>query len=124
MQKWLFFAVRTLFSLMFIISGLTKLVAPDRIGISGPPPGRAFIDSLKETGFVYQLLGATELVAGLALLVGIFAPLALVVLAPIIVNIAGYYLFLFPERLWVGGLVALAYLYLVWGYWASFKPLL
>jgi hypothetical protein len=123
MYRWIFHTIRILFGLVFLASGMLKVVAPDRIGISGPPAGRAFIDSMKETGYLYTLLGMTEVVVGLAVIVGLFVPLALTILAPISVNILTYYLFLFQERMIMGVLVVVAHLYLAWVYRESYMAL-
>ncbi len=45
------------------------------------------IDALKATGYMWELIGVVNIVGGAALLVGRFVPLALVVLAPISLNI-------------------------------------
>ncbi len=45
------------------------------------------IDALKATGYLWELIGVVNMVGGAALLVGRFVPLALVVLAPISLNI-------------------------------------
>jgi hypothetical protein len=45
------------------------------------------IDALKATGYVWELIGAVNMVGGAALLAGRFVPLALIVLAPISLNI-------------------------------------
>ncbi len=45
------------------------------------------IDALKGTGYMWELIGVINTVGGAALLVGRFVPLALIVLAPISLNI-------------------------------------
>jgi hypothetical protein len=45
------------------------------------------IDALKATGYVWELIGVVNMVGGAALLAGRFVPLALIVLAPISLNI-------------------------------------
>lgn len=123
MHQWLFYTIRILFGLVFLVSGALKVVAPDRIGIGGPPEARAFIDSMKETGYLYTLLGMTEVIVGLAIIAGLFIPLALTILAPISVNIFAYYLFLFQDRMIMDVLVVAAHLYLAWVYRESYMPL-
>jgi len=51
-------------------------------------------------------------------------PLALALLAPIIVNILGFHLFLAPAGLGVPVVVLVAELYLAWSYRAAFAPML
>jgi hypothetical protein len=67
-----------------------------------PPPPQmpeaagAFAGALGATGYFFPLLKGTEVLAGLALLTGMFAPLALVVLAPITIQIFMFHSVLTP----------------------------
>jgi hypothetical protein len=45
------------------------------------------IDALKATGYMWELIGVLNMLGGAALLAGRFVPLALIVLAPISLNI-------------------------------------
>jgi Na+/H+-translocating membrane pyrophosphatase len=80
---------------------------------------------LASAGYFFPVLKATEVVAGLLLLTGIAAPVALVVLAPITLQI-----FLFHAALTPGlqnsvlPLVMIAlHLVSATGFWAQYKPL-
>jgi len=83
-----------------------------------------FMGGLAAVGYFFPLLKSTEILAGLALLSGRFVPLALTVLAPIVLNIVAFH------ALAVGGgvglpLVMLALgLYLAWAYRDSFRDVL
>ena len=57
----------------------------------------AFIEALKDTGYLWPLVKATEIAGGLLLIAGLFVPLALVLLAPVAVNILLFHLFLSPS---------------------------
>src|SRR5436190_4120927 len=61
-----------------------------------PPRAASFAGALFASGYLFPLLKSTEVVAGLLLLRGRFVPLALAVLAPIVINIVGFHLFLAP----------------------------
>jgi uncharacterized membrane protein YphA (DoxX/SURF4 family) len=98
-----------------IVLGLTFLV----FGLNGfyhfipvppmAPAGQRFIGDLIATGYMLPLWKGTEVIAGALLVVDIFAGLALVCLAPVIVNIAAFHAFLDPKNAPIGfGLVALA----------------
>ena len=52
-----------------------------------PNPALEFFIGLAATGYMLPLLFITQAVAGALLLVGLFVPLALALLAPVIVNI-------------------------------------
>ncbi|HEX8385484.1 MAG TPA: hypothetical protein VF576_04830 [Rubricoccaceae bacterium] len=56
--------------------------------------GGAFLGALDETGYLLTLVLTVEVVVGALLVANRFVPLALVVLAPVAVNIALYHVFL------------------------------
>jgi hypothetical protein len=93
-----------------------------------PAKGQAavFIGGLVASRYFFPLLFATHLFSGAALLIGRFVPLALAVLAPIIVNIAVMHFFV-PSS---GGELCLAALavaletFLAWSWRDAFRPLL
>jgi uncharacterized membrane protein YphA (DoxX/SURF4 family) len=89
-----------------------------------PPRAAAFAGALFGSGYLFPLLKAIEVAAGIALLSGRFVPLALAVLAPIIVNILGFHLFLAPGGLAIPLAVLVAELYLARTYRAAFAPML
>jgi putative oxidoreductase len=82
------------------------------------------IDALKATGYMWELIGVVIMIAGLALLLGRFVPLALIVLAPISLNILLVHLFNpgaggIPIGLTIGGLqIAVSCLY-----WPEYRGL-
>lgn len=102
---------RLLLGLMFSAAGITWF-----IGVQEPadlPEALvAFNTGLKASGFFMPLLKGTELICGLLLLSGYFVPLALVVLAPIVLNIFLVNTFLAPSGLPIAAVmvVLLAYL--------------
>ena len=115
-------AVRVLLGGLFLMSGANKLVSfmpmPEL-----PVDAGSFIGALAATGYFLPLLGSIEVVMGGLLISGRFVPLALTVLAPIVVQIALFHVVLAPSF----GLVAFvlgAELYLAWTYRAAFGPVL
>ena len=61
-----------------------------------PEPAAQFMGALAATGYFFPLLKATEVICGALLLSNKYVPLALVILAPIMVNILFFHLFLAP----------------------------
>ena len=89
---------RILLGLIFFVFGLNGFLN----FIPTPPmPERvaAFMSGLMASGYFFPFLKGTEVVCGLLLLSGAFVPLALVVLAPIIINIFMFHAFLAPSGL-------------------------
>jgi uncharacterized membrane protein YphA (DoxX/SURF4 family) len=60
------------------------------------PEGGAFLGALAATGYMFPLIKTTEIVAGALLLSNRFVPLALVLLAPVVVNILAFHALLSP----------------------------
>jgi uncharacterized membrane protein YphA (DoxX/SURF4 family) len=60
------------------------------------PAGGAFLGALAATGYMFPLIKGTEVVVGALLLSGRFVPLALVLLAPVMVNILAFHALLSP----------------------------
>ena len=88
--------VRVLLGLTFLASGLVFF-------FTDPPPLEGamaeFFEGMAATGYFFNLLKVTEILCGLALLTGFFVPLALVVLAPVVLNIVLVHAFMAPEGL-------------------------
>ncbi|HZU83802.1 MAG TPA: DoxX family protein, partial [Polyangiaceae bacterium] len=91
-------AARVLLGLVFFVFGLNKFLHFIPMSPMPGPAGDFFI-ALAGTGYFLPLLAATETIAGAALLARRFVPLALTVLAPIVVNIVAFHVFLAPSGL-------------------------
>lgn len=90
---------RVLLGLVFLLAGIAGL-----LNLAPPPDDlperlKTFNSGLMASGYFFPFLKATEAVCGALLLIGIFVPLALVILAPIIINIILVHAFLAPSGL-------------------------
>ena len=122
-RKHLPTAARLFLGLVFTVFGLNFFL---HFLPTPPPPPRAaaFAGALFGSGYFFPLLKTTEVVAGLLLLTGRYVTLALTVLAPIVINIVGFHLFLAPSGVPLALAVLAAELYLAWTYRAAFAPML
>lgn len=80
--------VRILLGLAFVVFGLNgflNFMPPPKPGTLSPA-AEDFSKALMATGYMMQLIGATQVISGLMLLTNRFVPLALVLLAPFFVN--------------------------------------
>ena len=114
---------RVLLGLVFVFFGLAGALSGET---DMGEEADAFIQAMKDTGYLWLLVKAAEIVGGLLLIAGIFVPLALLLLAPVVLNILLFHLFLAPspEGLAVA-LIALALgLYLAYRHRSSFAPVL
>lgn len=114
---------RVLLGLLFFVFGLNGflhfLPQPPE-----PPAALAFLGGLAGSGYFFPLLKATETLAGAALLTNRYVPLALTVLAPVIVNIVAFHAFLAPGGLPVALAAAALELTLAWSYREAFRGVL
>lgn len=112
---------RVVLGLIFVVFGVNGFL--NFLPTPAPPPAAAaFAGALFQTGYFFPLMKSVEIVAGLMLLSGRFVPLALVLLAPIIVNIVAFHVFLAPDPV-MPILVTVPELYLAWVWREAFKPL-
>ena len=89
-----------------------------------PAAAVAFMEALIATGYMLQLIAATQLIVGVLLLSNRFVPLALALLAPFIVNSILFHIFLEPTGRPMAFIVLALELYLAWTYRASYKAML
>ena len=92
---------------------------------SRPLPERALLFAgalLKSADFV-PLLKGTELIAGAVLLLNRWVPLAVAILAPVVLNIVAFHVFLAPEGVPLALILLVLEAYLAWtsrhAYWRS-----
>lgn len=83
-----------------------------------------FLGALMKSGYMIQLISGTQLLVAILLLVNRFVPLALAIIAPVIVNIIAFHVFLSPEMIAPGIIVAILEIYLAWVYRKAFLPML
>lgn len=115
-------AARLFLGLGFTVFGLNSFLHFMRLP-APPPNAGAFLGALGTSGYLFPLLNATEVVTGLLLLSGLFVPLALALLAPILINIIGFHLFLEPSQLPIPLALVAAEIYLAWTHRAAFAPM-
>lgn len=116
---------RLLLGLLFLVMGLNGFLNFLPAPASIPPKAGAFFGAMMATGYLVPLVSGTQVLAGVLLLINRFVPLALVILAPVIMNIIFYHIFLSPTMgIPVAAAAVLLELYLAWTYRAAFRPLL
>ena len=124
-MKYLPTIARILLGLLFFIFGLNgflNFIPPPPTGI--PEGAMAFGAAMMKTGYLLQLVKGTEVLAGLLLLTNRFVPLALAVLAPVIINIVAFHAFLAPSGIAVPLVIVLLEVYLAWCYRDLYRPML
>lgn len=117
---------RVLVGLLYTTTGLNGFLmfmpAPDPSTMAAA--GLKFTAALHETGYMLELASGVQLVAGLLLIIGRFVPLALALLAPMVVNILLFHIFLEPSGIVIAIIVVAAEIGLAWAYRDRFRPML
>ncbi len=118
-------AARILMGLAFVVFGLNGFLNFLPQPKTPMPEGAAgFAGALMKTGYMFPLVAGTQLLVGVLLLLNRFVPLALALIAPIIVNIIAFHVFLAPSTIGPGILVLVLELYLAWAYRKAYRPML
>jgi putative oxidoreductase len=99
---------RIIMGLIFVIFGFNGFLH----FIPGPlPPGLAgqFLSALIQSHYVWLVSGA-EIIGGALVLAGRYIPLGLAILAPVIVNIDAFHVFLMPAEAQIAILITLCWI--------------
>ncbi len=112
---------RILLGLVFTVFGangfLHFIPQPPMAGNAG-----AFMTVLFGSGF-YALVFATQLIAGILLLIGRYVPLALALLAPVLANVLVFHLTMQPAGIAPGLVSTILWIVCVVRNWPAFAPL-
>ena len=115
--------VRVLLGLMFLVFGLNGFLnfipAPKDL-----PPDLVTVSTGLMKGGYMTVVAAREILVALLLLTNLFVPLALALLAPIVVGIITFYIAIAPATIVPGIVVLVMELYLAWAYRGAFRPML
>jgi uncharacterized membrane protein YphA (DoxX/SURF4 family) len=115
--------IRLLLGLMFLVFGLNgflNFMPPPK---DMPQDIMTVSEALVKGGYM-TVVSATEVLVAVLLLSGLFVPLALVLLAPIVVGIITFHVALAPQTIAPGIVVLVMELYLAWAYRSAFRPIL
>ena len=117
---------RVLLGLVFFVFGLNGF-----LNFMPPPPKEtlpaalvAFSEAMINTGYLFALVKGTEVLVGALLLLNRFVPLALALIAPVIVNIVAVHVLLAPSGAVISIIILALELYLAWAYRSAFRPML
>ncbi len=89
-----------------------------------PGPAASFVGGLAASGYLFPMMKGIEVIAGVLLIANLFVPLTLAVLAPIVVNIFAFHLFLAPGGMAIAVVVLALELAVAWHHRAAFSPML
>ena len=114
---------RILLGLIFVFFGLNGILQ-----FIPPAPlteaGLKFMEALKDTGYLFNLIKVLEIGSGLLLLLNRYVPLSLLLLSPGAVNIFLFHVLLSPAGLPVALTIAVLMVLTSVPYWKLFKEFL
>ncbi|MGJ8665307.1 MAG: DoxX protein [Patiriisocius sp.] len=114
--------LRTILGLALLVFGANKFYP--FIPIFDMAPAAAnFMDSLQSSGYVLSVVATLEIIIGLMLIFKKFVPFALILLAPIALNILLFHIFLDVSGILVAILIVGINAILIYKYWKSYRPL-
>ena len=114
--------LRMLLGISLLIFGINKFIP--FIPIFDMAPAAAnFMESLNSTGYVLYVVASLELLIGGLLLFKKWVPFALILLAPIVVNILLFQLFLDVSGMFVAVFMLTITGVLIYKYWKSYTSL-
>ncbi len=114
---------RILLGFIFAFFGLNKFLQflpQPELGEAGG----ALLGALLNSGYLMTVVAIVEVITGIMLLAGRFVPLALVLLAPIVLNIFLFHIFLEPAGIPMAVIVLALNVYLFIAYKEKFDPML
>lgn len=121
--------IRFVLGIILLVFGLNKLIMLfNGAGFiempAMPENANSFMESLGETGYILHTVGLLEVFIGLLLILKKWVPFALVLLAPISINILLFHFFLDLSGGMIGAIVvAVLNGILIYKHWTQFKPL-
>lgn len=121
---WITFTFRTLLGILFVVSAVEGwiyiLTGRD---FSAKPPldeeALTFVSGLRSAKWFWGYMKGIDLVAGMMLLLNIYANLGLLLLLPVISVICMFYIFMCRRAWWVAPLLAMPTGWLLFVYWLS-----
>lgn len=122
--RWLPAIARFLMGLIFLVFGLNGFLNFMPQPKDLPEGVMALTSAFKNSGYMLQLISGTQVLVGALLLINCFVPLALALIAPVIVNIICFHVFLMPSTIAPGIVVSVLEIYLAWSYRKVYTPML
>jgi len=124
-MNYLLLAARVLLGVAFVVFGLNGFFGfipiPEKSGVA-----HQFLEILFGKSHYGAVIKGLEVFGGALLIIGIFVPLGILILTPILVNITLFHVFLDkePSGMIMAGVMCALMLYLIGAHWSYFRPFL
>ena len=123
-MKYVVIGARILLGAPFLVFGLNGFFHFFEIPGEHSAEAQAFLGALDDTGYLMALLKGTQVACGALLVLGVFVPLALTVLAPVLLNIILFHVYLDRQGREMAIARCVLELLLVWWYRNNFWSVL
>ncbi|HZW78195.1 MAG TPA: DoxX family membrane protein [Flavobacteriaceae bacterium] len=116
--------LRVLLGVVLIIFGLNKLIPLNFLpSPEFSPEAEQFMNTLNASGYVLKTVGVIELFVGIFLIMRKWVAFALIILAPISLNILLFHVFMDRPGLILAILILVLNSVLIYKHWRNYKPL-
>ena len=88
------------------------------------PDAQNFMGALMATGYLFKFIGLVEMSMGILILTGFYMPLALILIAPITLNIVLFHIFLEHTGLPLGIIMTVLNIFLLYSHLDKYKSFL
>ena len=129
MSKWIGLAARISVGAIFLIfgaNGIAMLFFDAPFIKMAPPEEGSFVAQYFTVllgSYLYKTVKIVEVLGAIMLLTGIFLPLGVVILAPIVANIFLFHLTLAPAYMGMATFLIVGEVVMLWAYWDKFRSL-
>ena len=114
--------LRILLGVLLLVHGLNKFL--DYLPhLEMPEAAENLMNALINTGYLIKIVGVTEVLAGLLLLLNKWVPFALILFAPIGFNIVLFHIFLAPDGILISSVIFLIECLLIYNNLDRYKTL-
>jgi putative oxidoreductase len=114
-------AAKVILGVGFLVFGANGFLHFITIPLPAGQSAQSFLGALDSTGYL-KVVKALEMLAGALLIGGRLAPLALLILGPIVINILLYDLFMDPKGVPIAGFFSVLILFLAYRHKEHFAP--
>ncbi|MCE9530807.1 MAG: hypothetical protein K8T89_06755 [Planctomycetes bacterium] len=121
MMKYAVIGIRTLLGLAFVVFGLEHFLHFMKMPVPELPPAAIHLMSAFGPTHYLDVVKVIEIIGGVLLLTGLFVPLGLVLLTPVIVNIALFDVLIMQKPGALGLPMLAMAIFLIWAYRAHFR---
>lgn len=114
--------LRIILGIGLLIFGLNKFLNYIQL-FEMPPAAANFMESLETTGYAFYLVAILEIAVALMLLLKKWVPFALLLLAPLSINVLLFHIFLDVSDIAVAIVMFSLNVLLMYKYWKAYRPL-